>query len=92
MGDVSQVWQWIIGILVGLAGFLGKRQLDEHDRQLVALVAEVDALRRLTGDLAVANAGIGARLTNIEGMLRDLRDDVRAQMRPNSDHRAGAHG
>ena len=38
-------------------------------------MAEVDALRRLTGDLAVANAGIGARLTNIEGMLRDLRDD-----------------
>lgn len=92
MGDTAELWKWIIGLLLSVAGFLGKRQLDEHDRQLVALVAEVDALRRLTGDLAVANAGIGARLTNIEGMLRDLRDDVRAQMRPNVDHRAGAHG
>lgn len=85
MGDVADVWKWILGAALGLVAWLGRRQLEAVEKRQEQFQAELDDLRRITSEQASNAAGIKAQLSGIEGMLRDLREDLRSYMR-------GAHG
>lgn len=81
MGDAADVWKWILGAALGLVAWLGRRQLEAVEKRQEQFQAELDDLRRITSEQASNAAGIKAQLSGIEGMLRELREDVRAYLR-----------